>query len=420
MYSIVIPCYSSSHTIRQVVEETAAKMEEIGRTPFEFILVDDCSPDEGETVRVLHELADEHPYVTVVELAINAGQHNAMMAGLNKAEGDAIISMDDDMQTHPSQLPKLFEKFDEGYDVVYAYYKDKKHSGFRNFGSWVNFNTVRILIGKPKDMKTSSFWIIRKFVRDSIIQYKPKYTYLQGLFLRTTKNIACVPVDHFERAYGKSGYTLKKLIGLWSNIMGFSIVPLRFATRFGGLVSILALLAAVVVVIRKLLHPELAVGWASTMVTITFFSGVIIMFLGLIGEYVGRMFMASGHDPQYVIRTIYKKDKETRGSLFSCLFIHLIYDQPELSIRVRLDDVLPLERDVHRLLQLLVHLRYYPVFHSFSLLVRHLVLSYRLDNEIVIRLLDQPYLYYLVRVSEDRGYHEERGELTVSVRDEVV
>ena len=310
MYSIVIPCYSSSHTIRQVVEETYKEMTELGRTPFEFILVDDCSPDEGATVRVLHELADEYTNITVVELAINAGQHNAMMAGLARASGDAIISMDDDMQTHPSQLPKLFAEFDKGHDIVYAYYKDKKHSGFRNFGSWVNFNTVRILIGKPKDMKTSSFWIIKKFVRDSVIQYQTKYTYLQGLFLRTTKDIVCVPVEHFERAYGQSGYTLKKLIGLWSNIMGFSIVPLRFATRFGGVVSVLALFAALLVVIRKLIHPELAVGWASTIVTITFFSGLIIMFLGLIGEYVGRMFLATGHDPQYVIRTIYKKSDD--------------------------------------------------------------------------------------------------------------
>ena len=313
MYSIVIPCYSSSHTIRQVVEEASAKMEEIGRTPFEFVLVDDCSPDDGKTVRVLHDLADEYPNITVVELAINAGQHNAMMAGLAKAEGDAIISMDDDMQTHPSQLPKLFEAFDKGYDIVYAYYKDKKHSGFRNFGSWVNFNTVRILIGKPKDMKTSSFWIIKKFVRDSIIQYQSKYTYLQGLFLRTTKNIACVPVEHFERAYGKSGYTMKKLLGLWSNIMGFSIVPLRFATRFGGIVAVIALIAALGVIIRKLINPDLAVGWASTMVTITFFSGMIMMFLGLIGEYVGRMFLTAGNDPQYVIRTIYKKDAQDKS-----------------------------------------------------------------------------------------------------------
>ena len=303
MYSIVIPCYKSSHTIRQVVTETSAKMEEMGRTPFEFVLVDDCSPDDGETVRELHSLCDDFSNITVIELAINAGQHNAMMAGLNYAEGDVIISMDDDMQTHPSQLPKLFDEFDKGYDIVYGYYNDKKHSGFRNFGSWVNYETVRILIGKPKDMKTSSFWIIKKFVRDNIITYKTKYTYLQGLFLRTTKNISSVPVEHFDRAYGQSGYTLKKLIGLWSNIMGFSIVPLRIATRIGTIVAFLALLSALVVLIRKLMHPTIAVGWASTMVTISFFSGIIMMFLGLIGEYVGRMFLASGSDPQFVIRT---------------------------------------------------------------------------------------------------------------------
>lgn len=302
MYSIVIPCYKSSHTIRQVVTETSAKMNEIGRTPFEFVLVDDCSPDDGATVRELHKLCEDFDNIKVIELAINAGQHNAMMAGLNYAEGDAIISMDDDMQTHPSQLPKLFEEFDKGFDVVYGYYTEKKHSGFRNFGSWVNHTTVRILIGKPKDMKTSSFWIIRRFVRDSIIKYKTKYTYLQGLFLRTTRNISSVPVEHFDRAYGQSGYTLSKLIGLWSNIMGFSIVPLRIATRLGTVIAFLALIGAAAVVIRKLLHPSMAVGWASTMVTITFFSGLIMMFLGLIGEYVGRMFLASGHDPQFVIR----------------------------------------------------------------------------------------------------------------------
>lgn len=314
MYSIVIPCYKSSHTIRQVVTETSAKMNEIGRTPFEFVLVDDCSPDDGETVRELHKLCEDFDNITVIELAINAGQHNAMMAGLNYAKGDAIISMDDDMQTHPSQLPVLFEEFDKGYDVVYGYYKDKKHSGFRNFGSWFNYTTVRILIGKPKDMKTSSFWIIKKFVRDSIINYRTKYTYLQGLFLRTTRNISSVPVEHFERAYGQSGYTFSKLVKLWSNIMGFSIVPLRIATRLGTVFAFLALVGALFVLIHKITHPTTQVGWASTMVAITFFSGLIMMFLGLIGEYVGRMFLASGHDPQFVVRAMHSHaDHEDNG-----------------------------------------------------------------------------------------------------------
>lgn len=307
MYSIVIPCYNSSHTIRQVVTETAAKMKELGREPFEFILVDDHSPDEGATICELRALAEEYEYVTAVELAINSGQHNATMAGLNYAAGDAIISMDDDMQTHPSQLPKLFEAFDQGHDVVYGYYEDKKHSGFRNFGSWVNYTTVRILIGKPKEIKTSSFWIIKKFVRDYVIEYKSKFTHLQGLFLRTTRNIASVPVEHFERAYGTSNYTFKKLISLWSNVMGYSILPLRVASRFGTLFAIIGFIGALVVLIKKIANPAGALGWSSIMFAIFFFSGLIMMFLGIIGEYVGRLFLNMGNDPQYVVRSVYKK-----------------------------------------------------------------------------------------------------------------
>ena len=314
MYSVIIPCYKSSHTIREVVELTAAKLEELGRTPFEFVLVDDCSPDDGETISTLKTLADEHDYVKVVELAKNSGQHNAVMAGLNYAEGDVLIAMDDDMQTHPSQLPKLFDAFDQGYDIVYGYYPEKHHGAFRNFGSWVNYTSVRILIGKPKDLKTSSFWIIKRFVRDYVVQYKSHYTHLQGLFLRTTRNIASVPVEHFERAYGQSGYTFNKLISLWSNIMGYSIVPLRIATRLGVTLSFLSIIAAVVVIIKKLMHPNMAVGWASTIVTIIFFSGLILLFMGLIGEYIGRMYQNLSNDPQFVVREIYTGKSKSGGN----------------------------------------------------------------------------------------------------------
>lgn len=310
-YSIVIPCYNSSHTIRAVVEETAAEMKRLRRTPFEFILIDDYSPDGNATLTELRKLADEYDYVKIIQLAKNAGQHNATMAGLNYAEGDVIISMDDDGQTHCSQLEKLFSRFDEGYDIVFGYYEDKKHSGFRNFGSWVNYQTVRILIGKPKEMKTSSFWIIRRYVRDYIIEYKSQFTHLQGLFLRTVspEKISSVPVEHFERAYGKSNYTLKKLIALWSNIMGFSTVPLKFAQRTGALLSILGVIGAIVVFIRKLIRPTIAVGWSSLMVALFFFSGMIIFFLGIIGEYIGRLFLSTSNSPQFVVKEVYYKGK---------------------------------------------------------------------------------------------------------------
>ena len=247
----------------------------------------------------------------VVELAQNAGQHNAVMAGLNVADGDVLIAMDDDGQTHWSQLSVLFDEFDKGFDIVYGYYPEKKHSGFRNFGSWINYVSFRVLIGKPKDLKTSSFWIIRKYVRDYVVQYKSQYTHLQGLFLRTTRNISSVPVKHFDRTHGKSGYTIKKLIGLWSNVMGFSIVPLRIARNTGLFFSVLSLLGALAIVLKKILAPTSAVGWYSMMVCICFFSGLIMLFLGLIGEYLGRMYLGMSNNPQFVIRDIYSGKKES-------------------------------------------------------------------------------------------------------------
>lgn len=309
MYSFVIPCYNSSESIRHVVELTMEEMEKMNSREFEFVLVNDYS-SSTKTMPVLKKLAEEYPCVTVLNLAKNAGQHNAIMAGLNYAKGDILIGMDDYMQTHPSQLPYLFEELEKGYDIVYGYYPEKKHSAFRNFGSWVNYISVRILIGKPKELKTSSYWVARKFVRDSVIEYQAPYAYIQGLFLRTTRNISCIPIQHFQREEGESNYTFKRLLKLWSNIIGFSITPLRLTEYCGFGLSLLSIIAAVVVLIRKILNPAMALGWPSLMIVICFFSGIQLMFLGLIGEYIGRMFLGLNRQPQYVIREVIRQESE--------------------------------------------------------------------------------------------------------------
>lgn len=305
LYSVVIPCYKSCDIIEKVVKLTRESLEDIGKTPYEFVLVNDCSPDGGKTRAKLKELAGEFPFVRVVDLAKNTGQHNAIMAGLNYANGDFIIGMDDDLQTHPSQLPKLFDEMDNGgYDVVYGYYLEKKHSIFRNLGSKINALTVKLLIGGPKGLITSSFWIMKKYIRDSIITYVHPYTYLRGLILRSTSNIQCIPVKHFERESGKSGYTFKSLVKLWTNILGFSIVPLKIATYLGYAFSAVGLLGAIFVIAQKLSNPNMQIGWPSIIVTICFFSGLILTFLGLIGEYIGRLFMGHNSEPQYVVREV--------------------------------------------------------------------------------------------------------------------
>ena len=312
LYTVIIPCYKSSLTIRKVVLETMEQFEQMKRGDVEFVLVDDCSPDGGATVRELRNLVEQYPNVLAVELAKNAGQHNAQMAALNYAKGDIIISMDDDGQTSPTQLPRLLDEMDKGFDIVYAYYPHKEHSGGRNLGSRFNQWSLRILIGKPKDMKTSSFWVIRRFVRDYAIQYKSAYTHIQGVFLRVTRNISCVPVEHFKREVGQSGYTLRKLIGLWANIIGFSIVPLRIATVLGYLFSAAGLIGIICVVVRKIVRPVTAIGWPSVMVAILFFSGLILLFMGLIGEYIGRIFLGMSNNPQFVVRQIDGYDQGSR------------------------------------------------------------------------------------------------------------
>lgn len=313
-YSIVIPCYKSSATIQKVVEMTAQELEKLGIHDYEFVLVNDSSPDEGKTIAVLRKLNTLYPYVTVVDLAKNAGQHNAIMAGLHYVSGSFVIGMDDDMQTHPSQIKFLIEEIQKGYDVVYGFYPQKKHSVFRNLGSKFNYWTSRLLLGKPKNMQTSSFWIMRRFVADSMLSYTNSYAYLQGLVLRTTKNISCIPIQHFEREVGTSTYTFKALVRLWSSILGFSIVPLRMASYMGYIFSLLGFLGSIIVIVNKILSPEMAIGWPSVMCAILFFAGINLLFIGLVGEYVGRIFLSLNKEPQYVVRQIYQarggKDEE--------------------------------------------------------------------------------------------------------------
>lgn len=310
LYSVIIPCYKSDQTIEHVVDMTREEMVRLGRGNVEFVLVNDCSPDGGRTIAKLREMAEKHTDVKVIDLAKNSGQHNALMAALRHANGDVIIGMDDDGQTHPSQLGKLFAALDEGYDLVYGYYPDKKHSWFRNLGSRFNDLTVNAMINKPKDVRTSSYFLVRKFVRDYSIQYKGSYTYLLGLFMRCTQNITSVPVQHFEREVGESGYTLRQLIRLWSSIIGFSVIPLRVASIAGFFFAGVGIVAAIVVVIMKLVIPDMSMGWPSLMCAVSFFFGLNFMFLGMIGEYLGRMFLGMNREPQYVIKATYNVEKE--------------------------------------------------------------------------------------------------------------
>lgn len=300
--SIVIPCYYAERSIGEVVECVVKQMEGQDRFTYELILVNDGSEDG--TFAKIREAAEKYPCVTGVDLAKNCGQHNAILAGMRFADGDYILGMDDDLQTHPSQIPTLIKKLEEGYDIVYGRYQRRHHTGLRNLGSAVNDLTIRWLIGKPKGLKACPMYIIRRFVRDEIIKSGSAYTNLQGLFLRSASRIANADIEHFDRKYGHSGYTLKKLIRLWSSFLNYSKKPIDLIRYAGFLVTLIS--AAVLILQAALAWGE----FAALCGLMSLYFGILLFAAGLVGEYVARLFLAVTHEPQYVIRQTTRQEKK--------------------------------------------------------------------------------------------------------------
>ncbi len=299
--SFVIPCYRSENTISHVVNEIQEKMRSMTKYEHEIILVNDCSPDG--TLAVIRRLCAEHENLKGISFARNFGQHAALMAGLRQAEGDYVVCLDDDGQTPADEVDKLLDKLEGGYDAVYAKYEHKQHSTYRNIGSKVNELMLRIMLEKPAELYVSSYFAVRRFVVEDMIRYENSYPYVIGLVLRATKNITNVVVQHREREEGNSGYTLKKLIALWFNgFTAFSVKPLRIATAVGGCSAGVGFLYGIYTIIKRLLNPAVPMGFSSMMSAVVFFGGMIMVMLGLIGEYVGRIYISLNNSPQYVIR----------------------------------------------------------------------------------------------------------------------
>lgn len=299
--SYVIPCYCSAKTIESVVQEIKEKMQTIQDYVYEIILINDSSPDN--TFDVIKELCKKDNNIKGIGLAKNFGQHAALMAGFHQVTGDIIVCLDDDKQTPADEVDKLIDKIEEGYDVVYASYGNKRHSLFRNFGSKVNSLMTEYMLGKPKELYISSYFAAKRFVVDEMMRYKNSYPYVIGLVLRTTRNICNVEVTHREREIGTSGYSLKKLLALWTNgFTSFSVLPLRLATFSGVFAAGIGFLYAIWTIIKKIINPAVPVGWSSTIAIMLILGGLILLVLGMIGEYIGRIYISINDSPQYVIR----------------------------------------------------------------------------------------------------------------------
>ena len=309
LISFVIPCYRSELTIANVIDDIIETVEQDGRYDYEIICVNDASPDG--TLSVLNDIADKNKNVVVIDLMRNFGQHSAIMAGFNYVSGDIVVHLDDDGQTPPKEMFRLIDKLNEGYDLVGARYPKKKESLFRLFGSWTARVVGRILINPPKNVQLNSYCAATRAVIDEIVKYKNAYPYIQGLELRVTRNVTDVEVNHKAREIGKSGYSFAKLFSLWMNqFTGFSEKPLRLSAYIGLISALVGFVFGVVVVIRRLLNPDIPMGYSSIMAVMLFMFGVVFLMLGLLGEYIGKIYMCINNSPQFAIRSIKNKDKK--------------------------------------------------------------------------------------------------------------
>ena len=301
LVSFVIPCYRSEQTIGGVVEEINSTMADLPQYTYEIILVNDASPDN--TFETIRDLSQKQSNICGINLAKNFGQHAALMAGFHYVHGEIVVCLDDDGQTPANEVGKLLHGIEEGADVVYARYAAKQHSAFRNFGSKVNELMTRVMLEKPKELYISSYFAAKRFVVEEMTRYQNPYPYVIGLVLRSTKKIINVEVTHREREVGTSGYTIGKLLNLWFNgFTAFSVKPLRLATVMGIASACVGFLYGIYTIIKKFVNPDVVIGFSALMAAIVFFGGLILLMLGIIGEYIGRIYISLNNSPQFVIR----------------------------------------------------------------------------------------------------------------------
>lgn len=299
--SFVLPCYGSEKTISFVIDEIRQVIGQKPEYDYEIIAVNDCSPDN--VWQVLQGIAAKDHRVRLIGLAKNMNRPGAVMAGLGRAIGDYVVVMDDDGQCPMDRFWDLLAPLEGEYDVSIADYPERKQSFFKNFGTFVNKKMTEYVLDRPKDIQFTNFMVMRRYIAAEICKYTHPYPYMTGLILRTTRRIVCVPMEERSRYCGSTNFTFGKMLSLWMNgLTAFSIKPLRIATAVGAIFAGIGFLYGLYTVIMKLIHPSISAGYSSLMTAILLIGGMIMLMLGMIGEYIGRIYISLNNSPQYVIR----------------------------------------------------------------------------------------------------------------------
>lgn len=296
--SVVIPVYKSEKCIPELTKQISDALKDFD---WELILVNDYSPDNSWTE--IKKVAAENNNITGINLRKNGGQDLAILAGLNHAKGNWIVIMDDDLQHSPYDIPKLYTQAQQGFDVVYADFKQKKQKLWKNLGSWLNGKVSEITLGKPKGIYLSPFKIISSSVVKEMCKLNNLFPYIDGLIFQVTKNITQINIEHHKREYGKSNFTLVKSMQVFFRMMfGFSTFPLNFATYIGFFSSTMGFVLAIYFLVKFLLGLEPLTGWTSLIMVILILGGLILLALGIIGKYIGQMYLTINNSPKYIVK----------------------------------------------------------------------------------------------------------------------
>jgi glycosyltransferase involved in cell wall biosynthesis len=302
--SFIIPLYHSAETIAAVVHELEGLSIAGGH---EIVLVNDGSTDRtSEVCRELVRHARPDVPLMLIEHARNFGEHNAVLTGYRHAQGSYLVNLDDDGQNPPAEAARLWEHArTTGLDVVFGHYAEKQHAVWRNIGSWFTNRVTDWALDKPRGFYLSSFRCVSAFAARQVVDYAGPYPYLDGLLLQVTQRIGSIEVRHDPRRAGRSAYTFRRLLRLWlSAWVNFSLMPLRLATLAGLLLSTVGVVGLLFVV-WLWWHdrgPDYGFGWLMTALLV--FSGTQLVVLGLIGEYLGRMYLTVNQRPQAVVRDV--------------------------------------------------------------------------------------------------------------------